>query len=58
MEEQNHSRRLQNSNIKKYVIGIAAIVIVLILFIKFNPFSGKSTSATNSSDKTVIKDAV
>lgn len=56
MEERNYLRRLKNSKIKIYSIGILVIVAAVILLVKFNPFSG-NTQAVAGVNKTTIKEA-
>lgn len=58
MEERNYLRRLKNSKFKLYIIAGAAIVVVLVLLFKFNPFSGTVKSQAASNNKAVIKDAL
>lgn len=55
--ERNYLRRLNNSKIKKYAALAAVLIIIVILFIKFDPFSNSKPQAS-SSNKTVIKDAL
>ena len=43
---------------KKPLIGIAIVLVVLFLAVRFNPFGGGDTSSVAGASKTVIKDAV
>lgn len=57
MEERNYIRQFKGSNYKPYLIGIAVIVVVVVLLVKFNTFSGGSSAVAGAS-KTAIKDAI
>ena len=57
MEERNYIRQFKGSNYKPYLIGIAVIVVVVVLLVKFNPFSNGSSAVAGAS-KTAIKDAI
>lgn len=46
------------STYKKPLIGIAVVVVVLVLAVRFNPFGGGDTSSVAGASKIVIKDAV
>lgn len=57
MEERNSIRRFGNSNLKTYVIGAAVLIVVIALFVKFNPFASSKAQAP-ATNKTTIKDAL
>lgn len=57
MEERNYIRRFRGFSYKPYLIGLAVLVVVVILLVKFNPFSGGSSAVAGTS-KTAIKDAL
>lgn len=58
MEERSYLRQFKGSNYKPYLIGIAVVVVALVVLLKFNPFSGGSSSAVAGTSKTAIKDAI
>lgn len=58
-ERQNYSRRFRNSKLTKYIIGAVIVIAVIVLLVKFNPFSQSSSQASSGNgNKATLKDPV
>lgn len=56
--ERNYLRRFNNSKLRTYVIVGAVLIVALLLFLKFNPFTSGPSRSVSSNDKAVLKDAL
>lgn len=56
--ERNYLRRFNNSKLKAYIIIGVVLIVALLLFIKFNPFTSGPSKPTSNNDKTALKEAL